>query len=92
MNEETRLSHGPMMMIVSGRVLNDENMSETLRSNPEHLQSPPFSELLFQREVWIIQRPYSCIDFPDLNLLLYINGSVTEPLNKYKLMYKEKIG
>lgn len=92
MNEETRLSHGPMMMIVSGRVLNDENMSETLRSNPEHLQSPPFSKLLFQREVWIIQRPYPCIDFPDLNLLLYINGSVTEPLNKYKLMYKEKIG
>ena len=37
MNEEKRLSHGPMMMIVSGRVLNDENMSETLRSNPEHL-------------------------------------------------------
>ena len=24
--------------------------------------------------------------------MLYINGSVTEPLSKYKLMYKEKIG
>lgn len=47
MNEEKRLSHGPMMMIVSGRVLNDENMSETLRSNPEPLESPPFPKLLF---------------------------------------------
>ena len=41
------LSHGPMMMIVSGRVLNDENMSEPLRSNPESLESPPFPKLLF---------------------------------------------
>ena len=36
MMEEKRLSDGPMMMIVTGRVLNDENMSETLRSNPDH--------------------------------------------------------
>ena len=36
MMEEKRLSDGPVMMIVMGRVLNDENMSETLRSNPDH--------------------------------------------------------
>ena len=35
MNKEKRLNRGPVMMIVMGRVLNDENMSQTLRSNPE---------------------------------------------------------
>ena len=35
MNKEKRLNRGPVMMIVMGRVLNDENMSQTLRSNTE---------------------------------------------------------
>ncbi|KAM7230493.1 hypothetical protein CapIbe_017983 [Capra ibex] len=41
MNKEKRLNRGPAMMIVMGRVLFDENMSQTLRSNPEHRQSLP---------------------------------------------------
>ena len=46
MNEEKRLNRGPVMMIVMGRVLFDENMSQTLRSNPEHRQSLPSGKIV----------------------------------------------
>ena len=35
MHKEKRLNHGPVVMTMMGRVLNGENMSQSLRSNPE---------------------------------------------------------